>query len=103
MNFKQTTTERNYKATFILDTRELEEQLETLVEKLKNILSQLKAQINEIEHLGRKDFTRLTQKKHTGDFFIEIDFTASPEVPAALKEKLRLDKTVKNIVVFSQT
>ena len=41
MNFKQTTTERNYKATFILDTRELEEQLETLVEKLKNILSQL--------------------------------------------------------------
>jgi len=102
MSHKQTKSDKNYRATFILDTREVKEEIDKLIEKLKTVLSQLKAQVNNVENLGRKDFSRVTQKNHTGDFFIEIDFTASSEVTAVLKEKLRLDKTVKNIVVFSQ-
>ena len=53
MSRKQTVTEKNYKATFILDTREIKEEVDKLIEKLKTILSQLKATISEVENLGR--------------------------------------------------
>ena len=92
-------TQRDYRATFILDTRSLKEDSKAVIEKIQNILSELQAAVKETKNIGYRDFARITDKKHPGDYYVAIDFTASPIVPAALHEQLRLDKTVKRVHV----
>lgn len=93
------TLTKKYKASFILDTRGYDSPVETLVEKLEGLLKELGAEVQASKNLGRHDFVRVTEKGHTGDTYLEIEFSADPTVPAALHEKLRLDKTVKRILV----
>lgn len=94
-------TLRNYIATIILDTRGYEEPVESLVEKLKDILTELGAKVGETRNLGRKDFIRVTEKGHTGDSYVEFSFEGPASLPSALQEKVRLDRTVKRVMVRS--
>ena len=93
------TLTKKYKASFILDTRGYDSPVETLVEKLEGLLKSLGAEVEASKNLGRHDFVRVTEKGHTGDSYLEIEFSGGASVPAALHEKLRLDKTVKRILV----
>jgi len=92
---------RNYSVTFILDTRGLEESVETVVEHLGSVLKSLGASVSRIESIGRHDFARVTDRNHTGDTFVTGEFSAAADVPARLHERLRLDKKVKRLVVQS--
>jgi small subunit ribosomal protein S6 len=90
---------RNYNASIILDTRGYEEPVETLIEKLKGILTELGAEVTGTENIGRMDFIRVTNPKHTGDSYLEISFSGEPTLPASFHEKVRLDRTVKRLVI----
>lgn len=91
---------RSYKATVILDTRGYEEPVDTLLEKIKGILVELGATVSEGKNLGRTDFVRVTDKRHTSDSYLHLEFEGPATVPAALQEKVRLDRTVKRVVVM---
>lgn len=97
----QKATARNYRATIILDTRGFDKPVEVLIEKLSGVLSGLGAKIQETKNLGRYDFVRITDRNHTGDTYVEYSLSATPEVPAAFREKVRLDKTVKRVLIES--
>lgn len=90
---------RTYRATVILDTRGFEQPVETLIEKLSGIFTTLGAKIDSTENLGRYDFARTIDRNHTGDTYLQYTITAAPEVPAAFREKVRLDKTVKRVLI----
>ena len=90
---------KNYRATFILNTRGYEEPVETLVEKLKGEVTAIGCEITQTQSLGRKDFIRVTDKTHTGDTYVQIDFAGPKGCAPALREKLRLEPTVKRILV----
>lgn len=93
------TLTRSYKATFILDTRGYEDPVENLVEKLSGMIRELGGEVSDTENLGRRDFARLTDKEHAGDSYVLIRFSGPSSLPADLHEKLRLDKTVKRLLV----
>jgi small subunit ribosomal protein S6 len=99
---QQQPVEKTYQVTFILDTRKNSEDVDTLIEKLKKAVLQVQGNITHVENLGRKDFSRVTEKDHTGDFYIVIEFTAFSTAPKALQKNLYLDKTVKRICVYSK-
>ncbi len=94
-----TQTNRKYRASFILDTRETEIPVESLIEKLTEALSAVGGVAERVENLGRQDFVRITDKDHPGDFYLQIYFDGPPDSVAKLQENLRLDKTVKRIFV----
>jgi small subunit ribosomal protein S6 len=94
-------SKRNYKATFILDTRGYDEPVENIHSMLEEAVKSCGGEITETNPLGRKDFIRVTDKGHTGDFYLEIDFSGEPNVPADLQEKLRLEKRVKRVITIS--
>jgi small subunit ribosomal protein S6 len=90
---------RTYLATVILDTRGYEQPVETLVEKLSGIFTSLGAKVESTENLGRRDFARIVDRNHTGDTYLQYTFSAAAEIPAAFREKVRLDKTVKRVLI----
>lgn len=92
---------RNYKALFILDTRGLETPVESQIEHLSNTIAEVGGEVKSAENLGRKDFSRVTDSDHPGDFFVQLQITAPTSAPAALQESLRLYKPVKRIFIES--
>ncbi len=99
---KKTETKKKYRASFILDTRGYEDPVDTLIDKLKKEIAAAGGEVTQAENLGHKDFLRITDKKHTGDFYIQIDYSGHGDCAATLHKNLKLDKTVKRILVQSQ-
>lgn len=95
-------TKNSYKATFILDSRGVQDSVEALIEKLKQALERVEASVKEAKNLGYKAFTRITDKKHPGDYYVEMTFSAPASAPLALQQNLRLDKTVKRIFIVNE-
>lgn len=85
---------RNYRATFILDNRGKEDSVEQIIEGLKQDITTLQGEVTGVENLGKRDFARVTDPKLTGATYVHIAFTAAAEVPAHLKERLRLNSSV---------
>lgn len=92
---------RKYTATFILDTRNYTSPVETLIEKLTGILEALGAKVSKVNNLGQRDFQRVVDRNFQAGIYVEITFEGPSEVPALLKEKLKLDKTVNRVFVQS--
>lgn len=85
---------RNYRATFILDNRGKEDSVEQIIEGIKQDITTLKGEISGVENLGKRDFARITNPKLTGGTYVHIAFSATADVPAHLKERLRLNTSV---------
>lgn len=89
-----TTTNRNYRATFILDNRGKEESVDQLIEDVKKEIAAVQGDVTAVENLGKRDFARVTDRKFTGGVYVHVSFSAPAEAPAQLKERLRLNSTV---------
>jgi len=85
---------RNYRATFILDQRGQEETIDQLIESVQQEIAAVEGAVTQVENLGKRDFARVTDVKFPAGHFVQIDFTAPPTTPAALKDRLRLNRTV---------
>lgn len=93
---------RNYQAVFILNTRNQEESAEDVTNNLKEVLKELGAEVLGENVLGRLEFARVVNRHETSGHYVGLLFSAAPAVPAALQEKLRLDKRVNRVIVFSE-
>lgn len=93
---------RNYQAVFILNTRNQEESAEEVTNNLKEILKSLGAEVLGENSLGRLEYARVLDRDETSGHYVGILFAGAPATPAALHEKLRLDKRVKRVIVFSE-
>lgn len=96
-----TKTLRNYKATFLLDLRNYQNPVETLIEKLTGVIEVIGGTIVKVKNLGQKDFARVTDKKFPAGVYVEVDFSGPSEAPSVLKDKLKLDRTINRIFVVS--
>ena len=94
-------TNRNYRASFILDNRGKEESIDQIVEGVKKVIADVKGEVSAVETVGKKDFVRVTDKKFTGAHYVQIKFSGPPDAPAHLREKLRLIQSVYRTFIQS--
>jgi small subunit ribosomal protein S6 len=102
MTATATTTNRNYRATFILDNRGQETTIEQIVEGVKKVIGEVKGEVTAVETVGKKDFVRVTDKKLTGAHYVHIDFSGPADAPAHLRERLRLNHSVYRTFIQSR-
>ena len=96
------TTKNKYKATFILDLRESEDDSLKVVADLKEILKSIGGKPSESEDLGMLDFARAADRRYTQGHYIEIYFEGASGIPLMLNDKLKLDKRINRIFVESK-
>lgn len=89
----------NYKATFILDLRETEDDVEKVLSDIKSTLADIDGEVSESEDLGIREFSRAADQRFTQGHYCEVFFTGPGSTPAALQEKLRLDKRINRIFI----
>jgi small subunit ribosomal protein S6 len=94
-------TNRNYRATFILDNRGKEDSVAEIVNELKAEIAGLQGEIAAVEELGKRDFSRVTNPKFTGAPYVQITYSAPVNVPAQLRERLRLNQNVYRVFIQS--
>src|SRR5690625_2393607 len=92
-------TSQNYKATFILDTREQKESIEEIIEHLKKEIEAEQVEITNVENLGPHDFARTPDRNLTSGTYLQVDFRTESYRPNALHERFRLNKAVDRILV----
>jgi len=88
-----------YSATFILDTRGYEDSVESLVEKLKQLVETVGGKVSDVENLGQKAFARVTDRKFPSGIYVRINYEGPATSVAELNEKLRLDKNIDRVMV----
>jgi small subunit ribosomal protein S6 len=89
-----TPTKRNYRATFILDNRGKQETVDQIVDGVKKEITAIHGDVTAVENIGKRDFARVTDRKFTGAAYVHVNFSAPPEGPAQLRERLRLNGSV---------
>ena len=94
-------TNRNYRASFILDNRGKEETVEQMIEGVKKVIAEVKGEVSDVANVGKKDFVRVTDKKFTSANYVQIKFSGPPDSPAHLREKLRLNPSVYRTFIQS--
>jgi len=92
---------RSYRATFILDTRNLQESVDGLIKKIKEAIITLQGQISDDCNIGVKNFARVTDRQFPAGHYIQFEFNGASTLPATLKERFRLDRSVDRIFVES--
>lgn len=89
----------SYRANFILDTRRETEPLESLIEKIRRTLAELGASIAQVNNEGQKNFERAVNRHFASGLYLEIIFEGMSSLPAAIRSKFQLDKTVDRILI----
>ena len=92
---------RNYRATFILDTRGVEQSIDDIIENVKQEIATVEGEVSTVENLGQRDFARVTDPRRPAGIYVQVDFAAPGSAPAALKERLRLNRVVYRTYVQS--
>ena len=87
--------------TIILDSRGYESPVETIEEKVSGIMKELGGTVESLENLGRRDFTRITDKGHAGDTYLQVDVSGPANLPASFQDKVRLDRLFKRTMFKS--
>ena len=96
-----TQTNRNYRATFILDNRGKEETIDQIIEGVKKEIAAVHGEVTAVENLGKKDFARVTDARLPDAVYVQIDFSAPLEGPKHLHERLRLNTSVYRALIQS--
>ena len=94
-----TATKANYKATFVLDTRGREESVDELVDSLKGEIEAVGGEVSKVENLGRQDFAQVADRRYTSGVYAQYEFSGDATAPAAIHEKLRLNKLVSHKII----
>jgi small subunit ribosomal protein S6 len=90
---------KNYRATFILDTRGREESVDQLIEDLKKETAGLGLEVLKVENLGRRDFARKPDPKVPAGNYMQMDLTGPIGTMERLQEHFRLNPVVYRILV----
>ncbi len=88
-----------YRATFILDTRDYKEPMASLISTLQDSVVRAEGMVQSVNDLGVKNFERVTNQKFSFAHYIQILFDGPSSSPKKLQEKLRLNKHVYRLLV----
>lgn len=85
---------RKYEGLFILDIAGKEESIKDIIDKVTNELTAGGGKIETVQKMEKKTFARVSDKKYTSGFYLNVIFEAEPGKVAALKSRFTLNPDV---------
>lgn len=90
---------RKYEGLFILDTAGREEGLKDTIDRLSAEITKLGGQVETIQRMEKKAFTRVADKKVKEGYYVNFIFEAEPEVAVKLTNHFDLDEDVFRLML----
>lgn len=93
--------QKEYVATFILDTRQWREPVEALVKQIQSVITEMGAEILEVNDLGMKPFARHPRKDFIEAPYISMKCKGESSFNRVLQERIGLNPNVNRVIVES--
>ena len=89
----------NYLATIVFDPKGSDGSTDEMIPKLSEIIVSVEGEVQKVENQGSHNFAYPQKGKAKNGVYLQFELSGDPEMPARLKEKLRLEKKVDRVVV----
>ena len=93
------TTVNKYKISLILDLRSSQDDAQTVIDDIKQVLTSIGAETSEVEDLGTREFARAADRRFAQGHYVHMWVPGPGNVPINLQDKLKHDKRVNRIFV----
>lgn len=90
---------KEYQATFILDTHKWREPIEALIEQIKSVIVEMGAEIVDVTDMGLKSFSRFPRKEFVAGQYVSIRCKADTSFNKILQERIGLNPNVNRVIV----
>jgi ribosomal protein S6 len=92
---------KRYEGLFILNTAGKEEGIKEAIDKISAEISAAGGNVETVQKMDRKSFSRVADKKYTAGFYVNVIFAGAPAVVAQLRSRFAMSEEVFR-VVFTQ-
>lgn len=90
---------RKYETMFIINPDMSEEEVGTIIDKVKNIIEDSSGKVEKVDLWGKKKLAYEINKKNEGHFVL-INFTSNENLPKELDRNFRImDVIIRHIIV----
>ncbi len=89
---------KRYEALFILDTAGKEESIKDNIDKISAEIAAVGGKVETVQKMDKKSFARVSDRKHTGGFYVNIIFEAQPAVLDTLKHRYAMNPDVFRVL-----
>lgn len=90
---------RKYEGLFILNTAGKEEGVQEIVDRIRGELSAAGAKVESVQKMDKKPFARATNRRVSAGFYVNILFSAEPELIPQLPAHFEHDDDVYRFLV----
>lgn len=89
---------KRYEGLFILDTAGKEEGIKDVIDKISNEITSHGGQVETVQKMDKRAFSRISDKKHTAGFYVNIIFESQPSLIEQLKHRFAMDADVYRVL-----
>lgn len=89
---------KRYEGLFILNTAGKEEGVKDMIDKVSQEITATGGRIETVQKMDKKNFSRISDKKYTSGFYVNIIFEAKPESIALMRKHLALNEDVFRVM-----
>ena len=85
---------KRYEGLFILNTAGKEESVTDIIEKVRSEIGAAGGKVETVQKMDKRPFARVTDKRHSSGFYVNVIFEVAPAALAPLRAKLALNQDV---------
>ncbi len=89
---------KRYEGLFILDTAGKEEGIKDVIDKISAEITNAGGKVETVQKMDKKAFARVSDRKYTGGFYVNIIFEAQPAVLDTLKHRYAMNSDVFRVL-----
>ncbi len=89
---------KRYEGLFILDTAGKEETIKDTIDKLSADISAAGGKVETVQKMDKRQFARVSDKRHPAGFYVNIIFEAEPAIVEQLKHRFAMNDDVFRVL-----
>ena len=89
---------KRYEGLFILDTAGKEEGIKDTIDKISAEITALGGKVETVQKMDKKSFARVSNKKYTAGFYVNVIFEGQPTLLDQLKRRFAMSEDVFRVL-----
>ena len=89
---------KRYEGLFILNTAGREEGVKEVIDKVSEEITNAGGKVETVQKMDKRPFARISDKKVTAGFYVNVIFEAEPPVLEALKGRFSMNDEVYRVL-----
>lgn len=89
---------KRYEGLFVLNTAGKEEGIKEAIDKISAEIVSAGGQVETVQKMDRKSFTRVADKKHTAGYYVNVIFTLAPAAITQVRNRFAANEEVFRVL-----